>query len=104
MLGVPRLVNDGSGGVTLTEPERAAQKRVMPVVPGGFDEDAPEMGVAGFGDRAARLFRAARVFGGDEAGKGHHPRCRGEAAGGAEVGGAGGGGGGGDAAARRGGR
>jgi hypothetical protein len=58
----------------------------MPVLPRRFDQDAAEMRVAGFGDRPPRLFGAARVFGGHEAGKGHDPWRRGEAAGVAEFG------------------
>jgi hypothetical protein len=76
----------------LPSSERGPEKRVVPVLPGGFAQDPAQMGVAGFGDRAARLFGAARVFGGHEAGKRPHPWRRGEAAGVAEFGGDGEGG------------
>ena len=35
----------------------APDEGTMPIVPRGFDQHAPEMGVAGLGDRAARAFR-----------------------------------------------
>ena len=59
---------------------------MMPVVPGGLDQYPPQMRIAGFGDVAAGLFRAAGVFGRDEAGKGHHARGGWKAAGVAEFG------------------
>src|SRR5437763_3396748 len=43
----------------------------MPVVPRGFDEDAPQMAVARFRDAALRTFGATRVLGGHEADKRH---------------------------------
>ena len=58
----------------------------MSIVPGGLDQDAAQMGVAGCGDGAPRLFGAARVFGRHEAGKRHDPWGRREAAGVAEFG------------------
>ena len=45
--------------------ERGPEKRVVTILPGGFDEDATEMRVAGFRDRAARLFGAAGMLGRD---------------------------------------
>jgi hypothetical protein len=59
----------------------------MAVMPGGFHQDAAEMSVAGFGDGAARLFGATRVFRWHEPGERHHPRCGREAAGVTEFGG-----------------
>src|SRR4029453_13277746 len=67
---------------------------MMAVMPGGFDQHATEMRIARFGDAAAGACRAAGVFGGDEAGKGHDPRGRGKG-GGVRVSGGGGGRGGG---------
>ena len=66
-------------------PQRGADERMVPIVPGGFDEHAPEMGVAGFGDRALRALGAAGVFGRDEADEGHGTRRSGKAAGVAEL-------------------
>ena len=58
----------------------SAEKRMIPGVPGGFDEDASQMRVAGFGDVAARLFGAAGGLGRDETGERHDARGRREAA------------------------
>src|SRR6476646_4690875 len=44
---------------------------MMPIVPRGFDEDAPQMAVARFRDAALRAPGATRVLGGHEADKGH---------------------------------
>lgn len=66
MLGRPRVLDDGGRRATLAEYQGAAGKRVMAVMPGGFDEDAPHMGIAGLGNRAARLLGATRVFRGYE--------------------------------------
>jgi hypothetical protein len=71
---------------------RAAEKRMVAVLPGGFDEDPPEMGVAGFGNGASGLFRPAGLFGGDQTGQRHDARCRRETAGIAQFGGNGQGG------------
>ena len=60
-----------AGRPALARAERGADKRMMAIVPGGFDEDAAQMGVAGFGDAALGAFRAARVLGGHEADEGH---------------------------------
>src|SRR5256885_7484828 len=43
----------------------------MPVVPGRFEEHAPQMAVARFGDAALHAPGATRVLGGDEADTGH---------------------------------
>ena len=77
---MPGAINRVGGCPALPLPERLADKRVVAIVPGGLDEHAPQMAVAGFGDRAARLFGAARVFGWDQAGKRHHARRRRKAA------------------------
>jgi hypothetical protein len=58
-------------------------------MPGGFDEDPTQMGVAGFGDRAPDPIRAAGVFGGHEAHERHRARRGGKAAGVAEFSGTG---------------
>lgn len=62
VLGMPGTLDDRSRRATLPLSEGIAKKRVMPVVPGRFDEDASQMRVAGFGDGAARLFSPARVI------------------------------------------
>lgn len=59
----------------------------MPVVPRGFDEHAPQMRIARFGDRAVDAFGTAGVLRGDQAGKRHEARRRGKASGVAEFGG-----------------
>ena len=59
----------------------------MAILPGGFDEHAAQMRIARFGDRAARLFGATGVFGGDESGEGHQTGRSGKAARVAEFGG-----------------
>src|SRR5688572_12019866 len=61
-------------------PEGIAEKWVMPVMPGGFDQDAAQVRVSGFGDVAARLLAATRVLRGDQARVRHDARGRGEAA------------------------
>ena len=71
----------------MTATERVAEKRMMPIVPGGFDEDAAQMGIAGFGDRAAHLPGAAGVFGRHQPDEAHHARGGGKAARIAEFGG-----------------
>ena len=74
LLGVPGVVDDGGGRAALPLAQGRAEKGMMAVVPGGFDQHAPQMGIAGFGDRAARLFGAARMLRRHEADKGHRPR------------------------------
>ena len=80
VLGVPGAINDISRGAALPVTQGVAKKRVMPVVPGGCDQDAAEMRIAGFGDVAAGAGGAAGVLRGDEAGEGHDPGGGGEAA------------------------
>src|SRR5512142_2450943 len=52
---------------------------MVPVVPGGFDQDAAQMRVARLGDRSARLLGATRVLGWNESDEGHGPGRRREA-------------------------
>src|ERR1044071_10364439 len=54
-------------------------------MPSRLDQDAPEMRVAGFGDRAARCLRPARVLGRNQADEGHEARCGGKTTGVAEL-------------------
>jgi hypothetical protein len=81
VLRAPGLLDDGGRCPALALAQRVTEEGVMPVVPRGFDEDPAEMRVAGFGDAAARLFRATRIFGRDEAGEGHDARGGRKAAG-----------------------
>src|SRR5436309_2892650 len=74
MLRGPRLGDDGVGRATLAMAYGRTDKRVVSVVPGGFDEDATQMAVARFRDAALRAFGATRVLGGHEADKRHGAR------------------------------
>ena len=80
MLRGPRLLNDGRRGTALSLLERAAEKGVMAIVPGGFDEHAADVRIAGFRDRAPGLLRATRVFRGDKPGEAHETGRRRKAA------------------------
>ena len=60
---------------------------MMPIVPGRFDEDAAEIGIAGFGDGAADPFRAAGVSDGTSPNEGHHATARRGSGGGPKFGG-----------------
>src|SRR5207244_11263642 len=71
VLRVPGPVEDVSGRAALAQLERVPDEGVMPVMPGRLDEDAAEMDIAGFSDRAAGLFGAAGVFGRHQAREGH---------------------------------
>ena len=87
VLRVPGLLDDGGRRAALPVAERVPEKGMMPIVPGRFDEDPAQVGIAGFGDVATRPGGATRVLGRDEAGEGHDPRRRGKPAGIAEFGG-----------------
>jgi hypothetical protein len=67
----PGLGDDRRRRTVLALAQRLADKGVVPIVPGGFDEHAADVGVAGFGDGALRAFGPARVLGRDQADKGH---------------------------------
>ena len=55
---------DGAGGrAALSLLQGGAQGRVVTLLPGRFDQDAAQMRVAGFGDRAAARSTPARMFG-----------------------------------------
>ncbi len=54
-------------------------------MPGGFHEHPSQVRVPGFGDRASRLLRAARMLGGNQAHECHETRGRREAPGIAEL-------------------
>ena len=71
MLRAPGVFDDRGRRAPLAFPQGVTEEGVMAVVPGGFDEHATQMGVAGFGDVSAGACDAAGVFRGDEAGKGH---------------------------------
>ena len=75
----PGLGNDDGRCAALTLPEGIADEGMVAVMPGGFDEHAPQVGVAGFGDGAASLFVAAGMLRGDEPDEGHRAWGRGEA-------------------------
>jgi hypothetical protein len=80
LLRGPRLRDDGRRRAVLPAPQRAPDERSMAIVPGRFDQHAPQMSIPGFGDRAAGLFGAAGMLGRHESDKGHRARGRGEAA------------------------
>jgi hypothetical protein len=61
MLRLPGLFNHRRRRAALAQTEGAPDKRVMPIVPGGLDQDAPDVGIAGLGDPAAGLFGPAGV-------------------------------------------
>ena len=48
----PGLSDDGRRRAVLPPPARRADNGSMAVVPGGFDQDAPQVGVSSFGDGA----------------------------------------------------
>src|SRR6185436_8737706 len=85
-LGQPGVIDDGGWRAALPMTERIAEKRMMPIVPGRFDEHAAQMRIAGFGDRATDRSRAAGVLGWNETHEGHDARRGGKAAGVAEFG------------------
>jgi hypothetical protein len=72
----PGLGDDGLRCALLAPPQDVADEGMMPLGPGGFDEDAPQMGIAGFGDGATGAFGAAGMHGRDEPDKRHRARCR----------------------------
>ena len=74
------MIDDRRRRPALSVPQRIPEKWVMPIVPGGFDEDAAQMRIAGFGDRAADLLGAAGVLGRNEAHEGHGAGRGGKAA------------------------
>jgi hypothetical protein len=80
-LGLPGAVDDITRCAALSQLKGAALKWVMAILPRGFDQDAAQMGVAGFSDGSARLIGATRVFRRDQTGKCHEARGGGEAAG-----------------------
>jgi len=79
MLRLPGALDDDRGCPLLTEPERPSQKGMMSVVPGGFDQDPPQMRISCFRDPAAGLFGSTGILRWDQAGKGHHSGGGGEA-------------------------
>ena len=83
-----------AGGAPRWRCRRASpEKRVMPVVPGGFDEHAAQMGIAGFGDaRRGPVWRRWSIRTGTRPMKAMTLRRGREAAGVAEFGGDGQGG------------
>ncbi len=56
LLRVPRLGTGRRRGACLAKAERAADERMVAIVPRGFDEHASEMGIAGLRNAAARAF------------------------------------------------
>ena len=87
LLRGPGVGNDRGWCALLPAPERAAHERPVAIMPSGFHEHTPQMGVAGFGDRAARLTRSTGVLRRHEADEGHRARRRAEPARIAEFGG-----------------
>ncbi len=77
MLGLPGNLDDMRGLATLSGAQRIGAFGWEAIRPGGFQQDASEMGVAGFGDRAAVDAAAARVLAGHGAAVAHElPRMR----------------------------
>ena len=74
MLRVPRSFDDGRRGTALPQLQRAAAKRVVTILPGGFDQDSSQMRISGLGDVATNLRCAAGMLGWDEASKRHQAR------------------------------
>ena len=74
---VHRLVGerDDLGGLPVTTALQALGIGLMAVVPGGLDQQAAGMTVAGLGDRTAPLGVGGRELGGDEAEEGIRPRA-----------------------------
>src|SRR5205085_10649837 len=87
LLRGPRRGDRRRWSPALAGPDRRAHKGMVAIVPGRFDEDAPEMRVAGFGDAALDPSGAAGVLGGDEADIRHYARGGRKAPGIAELGG-----------------
>ena len=58
----PGVIDDGGWRAALAMSQGVPDERVMPIVPGRFDEHAPQMRVAGLGDRAVRPSGATRMF------------------------------------------
>jgi hypothetical protein len=71
LLGAPRVRNNVRGRPALATVQRLPHEGVMPVVPGGFDENAPQMRVAGLGYRPAGLGRPTGVLRWYQSDKGH---------------------------------
>ena len=92
LLRRPGVGHDVGRCAALSTVQRLAHERVMAVVPGGFHQDASEVGIAGLGDPAPGLLRATGVLGGDQAHEGHQARGGREAGRVAEFGGDGQGG------------
>jgi hypothetical protein len=74
------VIDHGLGRAALAARDGIAQKRVMAVVPSGFDEDSAEMGIVGFGDGALDALDPAGIFRRDQTQKGHDTRSGGKAA------------------------
>ena len=64
-LRVPGNVDPDGGCAALSLGQRGTEKRMVAILPGGFDEHAAQMRIAGFGDGAAGLLGAAGMFGRD---------------------------------------
>ena len=80
LLRGPGLRDDGRRRALLPTPERAPDEWPMAIVPGRFDEHAPQVRVPGFGDRAAGLACATGMLRRDQADEGHCPGGRGKPA------------------------
>ena len=59
--------------------QRGADVGLVPVVPGGLDEEPSHVGVAGLGDGALAALVSRAAFAGNEPDEGHQPPGRGEA-------------------------
>jgi hypothetical protein len=74
MLRRPGVGNDGGWGAALPLSQGVPAERMATIMPGGFDQDAPQVGIAGFGNAAAGLSGPTGVFGRHEADKRHGAR------------------------------
>ena len=72
--------DDPRGLARAAPPQRGADVRIMPIVPGRFDEDAAEVVIAHLGDPAVADSVAGAGLAGDHAQKAH-ARARGESVG-----------------------
>ena len=87
LLRGPGVRDDRGRRARLPAPERVAHKAPVTIMPRRFDQDAAQMRIPRFGDRAAGLFRPSGMFGGHEADKRHRARRRAKSARVAEFGG-----------------
>ena len=74
LLSVPGDGTDRRWNATLPLPQSLGDDRLMPVMPGGFDDNAPQMAISGLGDAATADPPAAGMFRWYHAGVGRQAR------------------------------